>query len=90
MSTAVITLLPIVLSIATVANFDPLFISMVVGVTCLFGFILAVESMPNLLIHSTGAVTQKDFILPGFYLTIISSVITVIIALTWWQWVGLY
>lgn len=89
-STAVITLLPIVLSIATVANFDPLFISMVVGVTCLFGFILAVESMPNLLIHSTGAVTQKDFILPGFYLTIISSVITVIIALTWWQWVGLY
>jgi len=28
-------------------------------------------------------------LLPGFYMTLIMTGVTVIVALTWWQWLGL-
>lgn len=89
-STAVVTLVPIVLGIAANANIDPMMVGLTAGVTCLYGYMLVVETMPNLLVHSTGMIAQKDFLKPGFYATILSIVITIIVALTWWKLIGLY
>lgn len=88
-STAVVTLVPIILSVAANAGIDPLVIGFTTGLTCLFGFVLVVESMPNLLAHSTGMITQKDFLKPGLYATIITIIATIFIAATWWRWIGL-
>ena len=88
--TAVVTLVPIMISVATNAGVDPMIIGFTTGLTCLFGFMLVVESMPNVLAHSTGMVTQNDFLKPGFYATVITILATVLIASTWWRWIGLF
>ena len=54
-ATAVVTLIPIIISLAINANINPLVIGFTAGLTCLYGFILVVETMPNLLTHSIGA-----------------------------------
>ncbi|MFD1929526.1 SLC13 family permease [Sporosarcina siberiensis] len=88
-STAVVTLVPILISVAANAGTDPLLVGFVAGLTCLFGFILVVESMPNILAHSTGMITQKDFLKPGLYATLITILATILVAVTWWRWIGL-
>ena len=89
-STAVVTLVPVMISVAVNAGVDPLLIGFTTGLTCLYGFMLVVESMPNVLAHSTGMVSQNDFLKPGFYATIITILATVLIASTWWRWIGLF
>lgn len=88
-STAVVVLVPIIISVAQNAGINPLAISFAAGLTSLFGFVLIVESMPNIMAHSTGMISQKDFLKPGLYATIISVAATVLIAATWWNWIGL-
>ncbi|RNF40249.1 SLC13 family permease [Planococcus salinus] len=88
-STAVVVLVPIIISVAQNAGINPLAISFAAGLTSLFGFVLIVESMPNILAHSTGMISQKDFLKPGLYATIISVAATVLVAATWWSWIGL-
>lgn len=88
-ATAVVVLVPIVISVAQHAGINPLAIAFTTGLTCLFGFVLIVESMPNLIAHSTGMISQKDFLKPGVYATIISMAATVVVAATWWNWIGL-
>ncbi|WP_269411505.1 SLC13 family permease [Lentibacillus daqui] len=88
-STAVVTLVPIVISIAANANVDPMILGFTAGLTSLYGFILVVETMPNLLVHSSGMIDQKDFLKPGLYATIVSTVAIIIMACTWWRWIGL-
>lgn len=88
-ATAVVTLVPIILSVAATANVDPLLLGFTAGLTSLYGFIFVVETMPNVLAHSTGMIKQKDFLKPGFYATIITIVATILVASTWWKMIGL-
>jgi solute carrier family 13 (sodium-dependent dicarboxylate transporter), member 2/3/5 len=88
-ATAVVTLIPIIISLASNANINPLVIGFTAGLTCLYGFILVVETMPNLLTHSSGIITQKDFLKPGLYATFITIIATIFIASTWWKIIGL-
>jgi sodium-dependent dicarboxylate transporter 2/3/5 len=88
-ATAVVVLVPIIISVAQNAGIDPTVTGFATGLSCLFGFVLIVESMPNLLAHSTGMIAQKDFLKPGLYATIISIAATILIASTWWSWIGL-
>jgi sodium-dependent dicarboxylate transporter 2/3/5 len=88
-STAVVTMIPIVLSIASSANIDPLFIGITTGLTSLYGFLLVVETMPNLLVHGTEMISQRDFYKPGIYMTLITMIATILLALTWWRVIGL-
>ncbi|MEI4768726.1 DASS family sodium-coupled anion symporter [Psychrobacillus sp. FJAT-51614] len=88
-STAVVVLVPIIISVAQNAGIDPLAIGFATGLTCVFGFMLVVESMSNILAHSSGMITQKDFLKPGLYATIITIIATVVVASTWWRWIGL-
>ncbi|TKC19447.1 SLC13 family permease [Robertmurraya kyonggiensis] len=88
-STAVVALIPIYIGLANQVGTDPLVIVFSAALACLHGYILVVEAMPNVLVHSTGQIKQQTFLLPGFYMTLIMTGITVIVALTWWQWLGL-
>jgi anion transporter len=88
-STAVVTLVPIVLSIAANADVDPLLLGFTAGLTSLYGFILVVETMPSLLVHSTGMITQRDFLKPGLYATVITVVATLLTSFVWWKMIGL-
>ena len=88
-STAVVTVIPIIISLAANANVDPLVMGFTAGLTSLFGFVLIVETMPNLLAHSTKLITQKDFLKPGLYATILSIIATIVVAATWWRIIGL-
>ena len=88
-ATAVVTLVPIIISVAGNAGVDPLVLGFTAGLTSLYGFMLVVETMPNLFAHSTGMITQKDFLKPGFYATIITIIATIFVASTWWNWIGL-
>jgi solute carrier family 13 (sodium-dependent dicarboxylate transporter), member 2/3/5 len=88
-STSVVTLLPIVIGLSRKFGVDPFLLCFVAGLTSLHGYILVVETMPNLIVHSTGLIEQKDFIRPGIYMTLLTMFVTVFVALTWWRWIGL-
>lgn len=86
---AVVTLIPIVISLAENTGINPLGITFTAGLTCLYGFFLVVETMPNLIVHSSGLISQRDFFKPGFYATVMTTLATVLVASTWWRFLGL-
>ncbi|HET7629378.1 MAG TPA: DASS family sodium-coupled anion symporter [Bacillales bacterium] len=88
-STAVVTLIPVYLGLAATAGVDPLYLCFAAALTCLHGYILVVESMPNIMIHGTGQISQRAFFIPGLFATLLMMAVTVVIALTWWKWLGL-
>lgn len=87
-SAAVVTIVPMTISVAISADIDPVVVAFTAGLTSLYGFLMAVETMPNLLVHASGLIKQKDFLLPGIYATIISIVLTILVATTWWRFLG--
>lgn len=89
-STAVVTLFPVLISVSLQAGLDPVVISLASAITMLFGYILVVETMPNVVVHGTGMVTQRDFYLSGILSTIASTIVTMIVAFTWWKWLGFW
>lgn len=89
-STAVITLLPVLISLSAQSGLDPVVMSVLSAVTLLLGFILVVETMTNVVAHSTGRVEQQDFLLPGILSTIASVFIITFVAYTYWQWIGFW
>jgi sodium-dependent dicarboxylate transporter 2/3/5 len=86
--TAVVTLLPVLIGVTVQAGIEPIFIVITSAITCLFGFILVVETMPNVIVQGSGYITQREFIIPGIWATIASTIITIIVAATWWGWIG--
>jgi len=89
-STAVITILPVLISVSAQAGLDPAVMSVASAVSLLLGFLLVVETMPNVVAHSTGRVTQKDFLWPGIWATLASIVIMTLVAYTYWRWIGFW
>lgn len=89
-STVVVTLLPILISLSVQAGYDPVVICYLASITTLYGFILVVETMPNVVVYSTGLVEQRDFLLPGLWATLASMIITILVAFTWWRWLGFW
>lgn len=88
-STAVVTLIPIYISLATLAHINPIFICFTAAITCLHGYILVVETMTNIVVYSSGQLTQREFLKPGVFATIAMMAITLVVAVTWWNWLGL-
>jgi di/tricarboxylate transporter len=87
-STAVVTLIPIFMGLSAKAGADPVLICITASLACLHGYILVVEATPNIIVHSTGQIQQKEFIIPGIYMTIIMMLVTILTAVTWWNWIG--
>lgn len=88
-STAVVTLVPIFITISINANINPMLLGFTTGLTSLYGFVLAVETMPNLVVYSTGLIKQRDFYRAGFFATVVTTIATIIVALTWWRLIGI-
>ncbi|WP_156289620.1 SLC13 family permease [Oceanobacillus salinisoli] len=89
-STAVVTLLPVLIGLSMQTGLDPVVVSFASAITFLFGFILVVETMPNVVVHGTGLIEQKDFYIPGIWGTVISTLVTILVAFTWWKWIGFW
>lgn len=89
-STAVVTLLPVFIGLSVQVGLDPVVISVAAGLTTLYGYILVVETMPNVIAHGTGLIEQKDFYIPGIWATIATTIITLFVVYTWWQWLGFW
>ncbi|MBX9973587.1 DASS family sodium-coupled anion symporter [Cytobacillus firmus] len=87
-STAVVTLIPIFIGLSAKSGADPVLICLTASLACLHGYILVVEATPNIIVHSTGQIQQKEFIIPGIYMTIIMMIVTILTAVTWWNWIG--
>lgn len=88
-STAVIATVPVVMALSShTAQAPSLLLAFVTGMTCLFGFVLVVETIPGVMVHGTGWITQRDFFKPGIWLTLITIILTYLLALTWWSWLG--
>lgn len=87
-ATAVVALIPIYIGLSIETGADAILICFTASLACLHGYILVVESMPNVLVHSTGQINQQAFLKPGIYMTGIMTAVTVLVAVTWWQWIG--
>ncbi len=88
-STAVVTLVPIFIGLSTKAGADPVLICLTASLACLHGYILVVEATPNIIVHSSGRIQQKEFLMPGIMLTVLMSAVVILTAVTWWNWLGL-
>lgn len=89
-STAVVTLLPVFIGLSQQAGLDPVVLSLAAAITILLGYLLVVETMSNVVVHSTGMIDQKDFFIPGILSTVASTIITLIVAYSWWRWLGFW
>jgi sodium-dependent dicarboxylate transporter 2/3/5 len=85
--TAIVTLLPIMMIFASMIGLDPIIVAILTNVTLVFGFILVVETLPNILAQNTEVVQQKDFFVAGSFLTLLSALVTFLIVITWWEWI---
>lgn len=84
-NTAVITFIPFLIALSLQLGHDPIMIAFVCSVTTLFGFILVVQTLPNILVYGTGLVQPRDFLVPGLLATVISILVTLLVAYTYWH-----
>jgi solute carrier family 13 (sodium-dependent dicarboxylate transporter), member 2/3/5 len=54
-----------------------------------FGFILPVNAPQNMVAYGTGAFAVRDFVRTGLVLTAIGYALILVMASTWWPWLGL-
>lgn len=87
-STAVICIVPIVIAIAQDVGASAYMLAIVAGITSLLGFVFVVETIPSVIVQQAGYMTQKELLCPGLVLTIVSVVLTVLVAMTWWMSLG--
>lgn len=87
-STAVVTLIPIFIGLSAKAGADPVLICVTASLACLHGYILVVEATPNIVVYSSGQIQQKEFLIPGLWMTLLMSLATLITATTWWKLIG--
>jgi anion transporter len=85
-STAVIAVVPIVIAISQEVGASAYILTITAGINALLGFVLVVETIPNVITHASGLITQRDFFRCGFWLTLCSLGIIVLVAVTWWKW----
>jgi anion transporter len=54
-----------------------------------FGFLLPVNSPQNMVAYSTGAFGTRDFLKTGVWITLVGYALLLLLAATWWRWIGL-
>ena len=85
------TMIPIIMSVLTAVQTPGI---NVIGMTMLlqfvvsFGFILPVNAPQNMIAYGTDTFDARDFIRTGLVITLAATVLLVIFALTYWQWMG--
>lgn len=86
-------MIPIVISILQgAAQLNPLNVigmTMVLQYVICFGFILPVNAPQNMVVFSTETVTARDFIRTGIPITIAAYLLILLMASTYWKWLGI-
>jgi len=86
-------MIPIVISILqgmpTEAGVNVVGMTMLLQYVISFGFILPVNAPQNMVAYATETFEVKDFIRTGVPLCIIAYVLTLVLASTYWKWLGL-
>ncbi len=88
-TTVVATLIPVVIEISTKIGANPVLYGFVVGISSLFGFILVIETLPNIIVYNSGYLHPLDWIKPGFWVSLAALFVISIVAWLWWPLVGL-
>ena len=84
-------MIPIIINVLTAVRTPGI---NVIGMTMLLqfvvslGFILPVNAPQNMIAYGTETFEARDFIKAGFVITLAATVLLVVFALTYWQWMG--
>ena len=54
-----------------------------------FGFILVVNAPQNMVAYGTDTFSMRDFVRTGLVLTVIALALVMLLAATYWRWLGL-
>ena len=87
-ATCVVTLVPIIFQVAAQLEADPVLFGVTVGLASLYGYILVVEILPAVIVHGEDTFDNKDFLRVGIWMSVAVTLITSLVAATWWKWIG--
>lgn len=85
----VVTATPVAVALAGQTGASPLTFGLAAGISSLFGFLLAVQTMPGIVAHTAGAFRSRDLARVGLPMTLIAAALLAVCAATWWRWLGL-
>jgi len=88
-TTVLVTLIPFIAQVALKVGVDPLLLGVVTGVSGLFGFLLPVETIANIVVYGTGLLRPFDMVKPGIFITLASILVLTLAGHFWWPLVGL-
>jgi sodium-dependent dicarboxylate transporter 2/3/5 len=88
-TTLLVTIIPIIVEVGIRVGVDPVLLGFVTGMTGLYGFLLPVETITNIVVYGTGYLRPFDMIKPGIIITIASVIVLTLAAYLWWPLVGL-
>jgi sodium-dependent dicarboxylate transporter 2/3/5 len=77
--------IPIALSISLQTGISPTLFAIFIAICSSLDFMLPIGTPPNAIAYSTGKVKMRDMIKAGFLLDVISSLTTMLFALSFWQ-----
>lgn len=88
-TTLLVTVIPIIVELGSRIGVDPVLLGFVTGMTGIYGFLLPVETITNIVVYGTGYLRPFDMIKPGIILTVTSIIVLTLAAYLWWPLVGL-
>ena len=88
-TTLLVTIIPVIVEVGTQMGIDPILLGLVTGVSGLYGFLMSVETITNIVVYGTGYLRPFDMIKPGIFITIASVIVLTLAAWLWWPLVGL-
>jgi len=88
-TTLLVTIIPIIVEVGVRVGVDPVLLGFVTGITGLYGFLLPVETITNIVVYGTGYLRPFDMIKPGIIITVASIIVMTLAAYFWWPLVGL-
>ncbi len=83
-------LLPILISVlaALPGDFNRLGMTLVLGFAVSFNFVLPINAPQNMVCLSTDTFTTRQFARTGIVLTLAGYLLLLVLAMTWWRWLG--
>ncbi len=86
---AVAVLGPIVLKMATAANESPIIIGFITAISSAFAYLTVVGTPACTIVYASGYLKTGDFLHVGWKMVLISTLLTMVIALFYWPLLGL-
>lgn len=69
-------------------DINALGMSMLLGFVMSFGFLLPINAPQNMVCIGTETFTSRQFLRTGVWLTLVGYLLMLVMALTWWKWLG--